>query len=115
MNDFISDLLELMPDTIGIQPAVLDNTGDLVPSGALINPSPQCRIEGGPVRVTDPGGRETVSRYQIYIGDPTIYNERDYLWNLPVRFPEPKTNIRAIRVDVETDEEDASYTVVYLP
>lgn len=110
---FIDELRPLMFDKVGVQGGTRDDTGGFVPSGAIQNLD--CHIEGGPVRVTDAGGREVVSRYQIYIGDPQVLDERNFQYTLPVRFPEPNSDIRAIRVDVETDEIGPSHTVVYLP
>lgn len=113
MNDFVPDLSDLMPDTLEVQPAMLDDTGDLTPSGSVINLS--CRIEGGPVRVIDSGGREVVSSYQVYIGDPMVLNQTGYLYTLPARFPNNRDLLTAIRVDIETDEDGPSHTVVYFP
>lgn len=116
MSDFISELLELMPDFLGVIPGSLDNTGGFVPSGAVINLS--CRLEGGNVRITDVGGQERVSSYQVYVGSDMILDAVDFRYNLPARYPGPKVSVPAMKVDNESDEDPvtpASHAVVFFP
>lgn len=116
MSDFIDELLELMPDKLGVIPGSLDPSGGFVPSGAAINLS--CHIEGGNVRITDVGGQEKVSRYQVYVGSDMILDAVNFRYNLPARYPGPRDSVPAMKVDNESDEDPvtpASHAVVFFP
>ena len=111
-DDMLAELVELMPDTLVAQAVVSDEFGDWVPSGAVL--SLACRIEGGIRMVRDPGGREVVSSVQVLVGSSPGLTADGYRYTLPSRFV-PGTNLRAILVNREADEEGAFYEEVIFP
>lgn len=111
-SDFLAELVELMPDTLVAQPVVSDEFGDWVPSGAAL--ALDCRIEGGVKMVRALDGRETVSTVQAIVGSSPGLTATDFRYTLPSRF-EPNSNLRAINVLKEADEDGPLYEEVVFP
>lgn len=111
----MDDFADLMPDIVVAVEGAADGYGDwaAVPSGAVLNIP--CHIEGSSVMVRDvmDGGREVLSRLQIFTGE---YNDLDpsiHRFNLPSRF-NPRTELRALSIQKTSDETGAVFEVIYL-
>ena len=114
MASFLAELLELMPHELRAQPGYLTGTGGFVESGeVLIIP---CNIEGESKLVRDnQSGREVVASHTAYCGEFNGLTTDGYRYSIPSDFPEPRTDLVAIRVDPVSDEDGTLYEVVSLP
>ena len=112
--DFMAELLELMPHELLAQPGFLTGTGGFVESGeVLVIP---CQIEGESKMVRDnQTGREVVATHIVYTGEFNSLTVDGFRYTLPSEFPEPRIDLRALRVDPVSDEDGPLYEVVSFP
>lgn len=113
MADFLTELLELMPHTLTAQPGTTDAKGGFTPSGASI--AIPCQIEGENKLIRDLDGREVTSTRVVYTGEFVGLTIDGYRYDLPVGFPEPRTELVAIAIDPVSDEDGLLYEIVRFP
>lgn len=119
---FDAELLELMPDRLGVQPGAVDGFGLFVPSGALLNDSDglaglRCHIEGSAKLVRDAGGNEVVSSHQVYLGSYNDLTVEGFRFQLPSGYPAAadSSGFTAISIGKERDEDGPHHEVIFLP
>lgn len=113
MADFLTELQELMPHTLTAQPGTTDAKGNFTPSGtALAIP---CQIEGENVLVRDQNGRDVTSTRVVYTGEFNGLTIDGFRYDLPVGFPEPRTDLVAVIIDPASDEDGLLYEIVRFP
>lgn len=109
---FVAEFLDMMPDTLAVQPGVRDGFGKFIASGSASNYS--CRIEGRHRMTRDMSGRETLSTVQVIVGDAPGLTTDLHRYTLPARF-RPNADLAAIAVEMVADESGPCYETVYLP
>lgn len=110
---FIDEFAGELNDSLVAQPVTHNLDGDWTANGAPLATIP-CRIEGGGELVRDAAAsREVVSHLLVITNGVRNLNVRDYVYTVPSRYS-PYQNLRALRVDVESDEDGTSYEVVFL-
>lgn len=111
---FLEDLQELAPHELLAQPGYLTGTGGFVPSGAVLQIP--CNIEGESTMVRDNRtGREVVASHTAYCLEFNSLTVDGFRFTLPAEFPEPRVDLKAIRVDPASDEEGTLYEIVSFP
>lgn len=105
----VSDLLDMMADTLVAQPGALDGFGGWSPSGAAL--SLPCYISGRNRLTRDLTGREVTSTVQVYVGGAYGLTVDGHRYTLPSRF-EPNSGLTAIGVRRLADENGAHHEVV---
>lgn len=109
-----SDLAELMFHTLTCQPGTEDFAGDWVPSGTAL--TPKCHIESASVGVRDPvSGEVLLSTVQCYLDGNYFLRPDLYRFTLPADHPEPRTDLKAMKIDRDTDEGGWHHETVYFP
>lgn len=108
----ITDLLDLMPDTLLAQFVVPDAYGGFVPSGAAM--SLPCYIEGRTQLVRDMSGREVTSSLQVIVGGAFGLTVDSHRYTLPIRFA-PRVDLTAIAVPHWSDETGPCHQEIQLP
>ncbi len=113
MGTFLEDLRELAPHELLAQPGFLTGTGGFVPSGDVL--TIPCNIEGEATLVRDNQAREVVSSYTAFCLEFNSLTVDGFRFTLPAEFPEPRVDLKAIRVDPNSDEEGTLFEVVSFP
>ncbi len=98
-GSLIPELLDLMPDTVTIRPAGVDDGMGNVTVGAPF--TARCRIKGQHKLVKDDSGKETMSTVQVWLAGVFGVKREDEV-TLPSRFSPQKPPI--ITVVEITDE-----------
>ena len=108
-----SDWEDMMPDELTCTPGSTDEWGAWTASGTVI--TPKCRIEGERRMVRDAAGVEVVSSLSAIVSTTVALTVDSYRYTLPSRFPEPRTSIEALAVDLVADEDGAHHVEIYFP
>jgi hypothetical protein len=109
---FVDGFADMMPDTLLAQPGTTDNYGEWVASGE--EQSITCRFEGRSRLVRDSSGREVVSMLQAITLGVFNLTVAGYRYTLPARFTN-RTEVLAIGVERESDEDGPDHEVVLFP
>lgn len=114
MASILTDLADLFPDTLSVQPGTLSATGAFVPSGAVANYS--CYIEGATRLVRDiTTGKEVVSTLRAVVASAVAgLTVNLHRYTLPARF-NPRLSLRAVSVEKVSDEDGAHHETVHFP
>lgn len=112
MSSIVDDILDLLPDTLVAERGYLNEVGSWTASGDSLNLP--CRIEGESRLIRDPLGREVASTFQVIVGGYNDLSTEGFRYTLPSRY-NPRTQLTAIMVEKETDEDGPCYEVVWLP
>ncbi len=113
MADFLTELLDLMPHTLTAQPGTTDAKDNFTPSGSAL--AIPCNIEGESKLVPDQLGRQVTSRFLVYTGQFNSLTIEGFRYSLPVEFPAPRIELKAILVDPVSDEDGTLYEIVRFP
>jgi hypothetical protein len=79
-----------------------------------------CHIEIGNDRVVDSNGNEAVSRGSVFsLEDNSLFpgindSKQEYRFTLPSTWPKPRTNLRALNVHRNEDDEGEVYEEIIL-
>jgi len=112
-SEIVSDLADLMSETLIATPGYTTGFGAFVASGTVLNIS--CLIEGDIKQVRDHSGDEAVSSVQAHLDGDYSLTTTKHRYTLPSRFPDPRTDIEAIAIEYASDENGAHHAVVMLP
>lgn len=108
---FISELADMMSDTLSVQPGYNNAYGEFTPSGAVI--AVPCRVEAANRLYRNSAGREVISTAQVYCGGVFGLTVEQHRYTLSSdAMPAGRWRV-AIVVFPEHDEEGESYEVVY--
>jgi hypothetical protein len=112
MASIVTDLLDMMPDTIIATPVVLNGYGEVIPSGEVL--ALPCYVSGRQQLVRDAGGQEVTSNRHAVVGGVNSLTVAGHRYTLPARF-DPREDLRAIAVKPSSDEDGAHHETVYFP
>ena len=115
LNQVVQDCLDMYGETVIAQPGYLSGFGsDWVSSGSPL--TIPCYIEGGSRIVRDETGREVVSTVQVYLAG--IFNLaghiEEYRFTVPSQWS-PNADLRAVVINIASDEDGPAYEEVMLP
>jgi len=109
MDPIVDDLLDLMPDEIGVEPYIDSDGRGKANSDALVNRT--CRISTGHQKIVrDAAGKEVVSTIMVVLGGAFNIRALDR-FTLPVRFS-PRQPV-AISVVHSSDENGPHHERVF--
>lgn len=113
-DSIVGPLLDLAPDVLVAQPGTVNHAGKWTAAGDSVSPS--CRISGKRRRFLGPGGQEMVSSMQaIVLSTSPVLSVDGYRYDLPARYPAPRTSLRSIFVKLVNDENGLHHQVVMFP
>lgn len=113
-DTFLANLLDMMPHELLAQPGYETGSGDFVDSGEVL--AIPCQIEGTSDLFRDNrSGREVVASHTAICGEFNSLTVDGFRFTLPDDFPEPRVDLRALKVDPVSDESGPLYEIVIFP
>lgn len=112
MASIIPDMLDMMPDTITVQPGSLDGFGKFTDSGAPFDV--RCYISAKTKLLRSSDGREITSSAKAIMAGVNDLTVEAHRYTLPIRF-NPRVDLRAITVDRPTDEDGPHHETLFFP
>jgi len=107
----VDDLIDLFPDEITGQPGTVNTSGDFTPSGDPI--TCRCRYEME-IRTVAVRNQVKTSRLSALVAATPGFTPDTFRYTIPSRFA-PNTNITAVAVIPESDENGPCYEEVLFP
>ncbi len=107
-------LADMASEILIAQPGTEDETGAFTAAGTALSIE-NCRIVGKRKMTIDGAGREIVSNFHVIVLGLNALTSEGFRYTLPSTRPEPRTNLKAIAVEIVTDENGPHHEVVDFP
>ena len=112
MASIVSDLSDLLGDTLTAQAGSVDFEGVWTPSGSALNLA--CHLSGDVRMIRDATGQEVVSSVRAVVDTGSALTVDGFRYTLPAGY-DPRTDLKAIAVTKARDEDGAHHEVVHFP